>query len=244
MSKINLAIKIIITVTSISCFMHNTIKSTKNKYFNLVSRTEATKSFTYLALGDSYTIGEGVLEEMRFPVQLAHKLNEGSLLIQPPEIIAKTGWTTSDLIKGLNDLSPGKNFSLVSLLIGVNNQYQGKDTAEYRLQFKELLQKSIEFAGGEANKVIVISIPDYSVTPFAEQKNRMKIAGEIEFFNKINFAETKKAGANYINITPISRKAKDTPGLLASDGLHPSGEMYRLWMEEIFPLAKNIIQNK
>jgi lysophospholipase L1-like esterase len=130
------------------------------------------------------------------------------------------------------------------LLIGVNNQYRGRDTAEYRIQFRELLQAAIGFAGKNPKRVIVVSIPDYGVTPFARERNPGKIEKEIDNFNRINKQETQIAGALYADITGISRKAKKDPALIASDGLHPSGEMYALWVKEIIPVASKILKEQ
>lgn len=201
-------------------------------------------SFTYLALGDSYTIGERVEEKERFPVQLVEKLNEANLNTNPPKIVAKTGWTTDELIAGIKNTDLEETFDLVTLLIGVNNQYRGRDTAEYRIQFNELLQTALDFAENDAKKVIVVSIPDYGVTPFAENRNPQNIGKEIDWFNKINMQETLKAESFYVDITQVSREAKTDASLITADKLHPSGKMYTLWVEQIFPVAKQILENQ
>src|SRR3954453_11153972 len=150
----------------------------------------------YLALGDSYTIGESVAVADRYPVQLARELKLGE-----PEIIAKTGWTTDELSaaidKAMDKADPHGPYDLVTLLIGVNNQYRGRSADEYRTQFAGLLQRAIGFAGGNAQHVIVVSIPDWGVTPFAEGRDRAKIAREIDQFNAINREEAKRAGAKW-----------------------------------------------
>jgi len=127
------------------------------------------------------------------------------------------------------------------LLIGVNNQYQGLSIDNYRIEFVDLLQRSVDFAGGDPEKVIVLSIPDWGVTPFADGRNREQIASEIDAFNQVNKEEAEKAGVNYINITPISRRAEQSSSLIASDGLHPSGEMYALWVEKMLEKAETAI---
>ena len=180
----------------------------------------------YLALGDSYTIGESVPATDRFPVQLARELGSGE-----PQIIAKTGWTTDELDAAIDAADPKGPFDLVTLLIGVNNQYRGRPADEYRSQFVALLQRAIGFAGGDAGRVIVVSIPDWGVTPFAEGRDRAKIAREIDQFNAINREEALRAGAKYVDITPISRR--DDPSLVAGDGLHPSGKQYGEWAKAI-----------
>lgn len=211
---------------------------------NDILENQDKKPFKYLALGDSYTIGESVSEDMRFPVQLVKLLNDYSIKTDPATIIARTGWTTSNLSDGIKNSGINGTFDLVTLLIGVNNQYQGRDTSEYRIQFRELLQTAIEFAENTEKKVIVISIPDYGVTPFAKYGDSEKIASEIDIFNKINREETQLRKANYVDITSISRVAKVEASLIAPDGLHPSGAMYKLWVESIFPVAKLILNNQ
>ncbi len=203
---------------------------------------EKPKRLKYLALGDSYTIGESVAEEMRFPVQLVKKLNDNNFHTDSAIIVARTGWTTDELSFGIKQANISGTYDLVTLLIGVNNQYRGRDTLEYRKQFRELLQTAIQFAGNNEQRVIVISIPDYGVTPFGKT-NEEKIAKEIDIFNRINREETEIRKANYVNITGISRTAKFESSLIASDGLHPSGAMYTLWVESIFPVVKIILNN-
>lgn len=195
------------------------------------SAMPAQKTARYLALGDSYTIGESVPESERFPVQLARELG-----IPEPAIIARTGWTTDELASQLDAVRLAGPFDLVTLLIGVNNQYRGRSAEEYRTQFADLLQRAIGFAGGDAKKVIVVSIPDWGVTPFAEGRDRAKIAREIDQFNAINREEAAKAGAKWVDITPISRGSD--PALVAGDGLHPSGKQYTEWVKRIAPLAR------
>lgn len=191
----------------------------------------------FLALGDSYTIGESVPEAERWPVQLVALLGKRGVSLEQPSIIAKTGWTTDELAAAIAERTPQGSYQLVSLLIGVNNQYRGRDVENYREEFSALLNQAVEFAGGRAGRVIVLSIPDWGVTPAAEGKNREKIAGDIDLFNRVNWEETSRVGANYVDVTPISRKAGKDPSLLADDGLHPSGRMYRMWAEAVLPLA-------
>jgi lysophospholipase L1-like esterase len=207
---------------------------------NEIKPKENKGAFKYLALGDSYTIGQNVEENQRFPVQLAEKLNEAGLNVAKPTIVARTGWTTANLSQGIEDANLSGTYDLVTLLIGVNNQYQGRDTAEYRKQFRELLNKSVQFANDIEKRVIVISIPDYGVTPFGIS-NAQRIEAEIDIFNKINREETELKKAHYVYITSISRAAKNDPSLIAGDGLHPSGKMYGIWVQAIFSVANNIL---
>lgn len=195
----------------------------------------------YLALGDSYTIGESVAEAERWPNQLAAMLTSQGL---PTEVtlIARTGWTTDELWQGIQAGEIEPPYDLVSLLIGVNNQYRGYDVNEYREQFIFLLNKSIEYAGGNPKRVIVLSIPDWGVTPFAEGRDRAAIAREIDEFNSVNREESERAGAHYFDITPVSRRAAEEPALTAEDGLHPSGKMYTMWAEMVLPKAFDILK--
>jgi lysophospholipase L1-like esterase len=210
---------------------------------NIVIPKVDKSTYSYLALGDSYTIGQGVEEKERFPVQLAHRLNDGGVNVGNPTIVARTGWTTDELARGIAEANLTGTYDLVTLLIGVNNQYRGKDTAEYRRTFNELLNKAVAFANGIEKRVIVISIPDYGVTPFGIS-NAERIGADIDIFNKINREETERLKANYVYITSISRAAKNDPSLIATDGLHPSGKMYGFWVDAIYPVAKNMFSNR
>lgn len=185
----------------------------------------------FLALGDSYTIGESVAPGQRWPVQLAAALRGQGIAITDPEIIATTGWTTDDLAAAIDTADLRGTYEFVSLLIGVNNQYRGGSLEEYRWQFAELLDRAIAFGGGERSRVLVLSIPDWGVTPFAEGRDRGTIAMEIDSFNAMNRAATLRTGAQYVDVTPASRRASTDRSLVAEDGLHPSAEMYRLWAE-------------
>jgi lysophospholipase L1-like esterase len=200
----------------------------------------------YLALGDSYTIGESVEEHERWPTQLAalmEALPEFTGRRVDVSFIARTGWTTQELWEGIQSRKLEPPYDLVSLLIGVNNQYRGYDINEYRKQFVFLLNKSIEYAGGDADRVIVLSIPDWGVTPFAGGRDSKQIAVEINQFNTVNRVETEKMGAHYIDITAISRETVNDPSLIAGDGLHPSGKMYTEWAKLALPVVTNILSD-
>jgi lysophospholipase L1-like esterase len=196
----------------------------------------------FLALGDSYTIGESVAAEERWPAQLAALLNAAGVEVSAPLIIAATGWTTDELAAGIDAADARGPFDLVSLLIGVNNQYRGHDPEQYRAEFAGLLTRAIAFAGGEPSAVIVLSIPDWGVTPFANGRERAQIAAAIDAFNAINREAAEAAGARYVDVTPISRRAATDPALIAADGLHPSGAMYAEWARLALPLAREILK--
>jgi len=192
---------------------------------------------SYLALGDSYTIGEAVVLNQCFPYQLAEMLGNQGVKVAEPKIIAKTGWTTGELKQGIQAQALAVKYNIVTLLIGVNNQYRGDSIDTYRVEFKELLQTAISFADGNKTHVFVISIPDWGATPFGKQSGRgtQTIATQIDAFNAVNNEETLKAGISYTDITPGSRNAATDISLVASDGLHPSAMMYREWTLQLLP---------
>jgi acyl-CoA thioesterase-1 len=196
----------------------------------------------YLALGDSYTKGEGVNPDDNFPDQLGQRLQVDEINIQKLTVIAETGWTTSSLLKALADSREDTSFNLVSLLIGVNNQYRHLDINVYKVEFEQLLIKAIHLAGDKNDRVFVLSIPDYSVTPFAQILNPMRIQQEIDAYNAINKDISDKHRVTYFNITPISRKAEDDLNYLAPDELHPSAHMYREWIDLIYPQVKELLK--
>ena len=212
-----------------------------------VPTTPISGSINYLALGDSYTIGQSVCETCRFPEQLKTSLTS----IYPKssfslKIIATTGWTTTNLISAINTQNPESNYDLVTLLIGVNNQYQHMDFSVYEKEFPQLLNKAISLAKGDKNNVIVLSIPDYAYTPFAANysyENRMKISNEIDQYNA--FAETYclSKGITFISITDITRQGLSNTNLVASDGLHPSETAYKMFVDRILPQVKMALQN-
>ena len=196
---------------------------------------------SYLALGDSYTIGEGVAPDDRWPVQLVSALRARGTSIDEPVIIAQTGWTTTELLAALADGStdPGRDFSLVSLLIGVNDQYRGLESQTFSANFDRLLSRAVTHADSRADHVLVLSIPDWSVTPFASRDSRSAevIAREIETFNRELRRRTITVGARFADITACSRSAAENPALLARDRLHPSAAMYAQWAAIVLPEA-------
>jgi lysophospholipase L1-like esterase len=199
------------------------------------------KPLRYLAIGDSYTIGESVPLSKNFPNQTAAFLQKAGIITEAPTIIAKTGWTTDELQDKLSKVRLAVPFDFVTLLIGVNNQYRGRSSEEYAIQFEELLQQAIGYAGGNTKHVIVLSIPDWGVTPFAEKLvnaeaaeiQQKKIAREIDLYNSVNERISKQYKVHYINITPFTREAATDKTLLAEDGLHPSGKDYARWAEKV-----------
>ncbi|WP_445666204.1 SGNH/GDSL hydrolase family protein [Fodinibius sp. AD559] len=196
---------------------------------------EESSPISFLALGDSYTIGESVDQDQRWPVLLADSLRSRGLAVNKPNIIAKTGWTTSDLQEAIGKESPHSNYDLVSLLIGVNNQYQGLDFNQFEREFEELLHQTISFADGNPRNVFVVSIPNYGVTPFGQDKNPDQITEEINRYNSTAKEIAQKHDITFINITPISEDALNNPDLTANDRLHPSGKMYQQWVSKMLP---------
>ncbi len=204
--------------------------------------TANPNSLTYLALGDSYTIGQGVPETDRWPVQLAAELQKAGLDVTEPVINARTGWTTRDLLASIDFQYKEETYDLVSLLIGVNNQFQGRSIQEYSEELRELLTFAISAAGGRPERVIVLSIPDWGYTPFAEGRNRAGISAAIDEFNIVNRTESLAAGVHFFDITPSTRPDPFDASLIAGDGLHPSGEMYALWVQQVLPTVIEILK--
>ncbi|RZK50853.1 MAG: SGNH/GDSL hydrolase family protein [Pedobacter sp.] len=189
----------------------------------------------YLALGDSYTIGEGVLPQASFPYILVHELAQLGYEYNQPDVIAKTGWTTDELQEAINDTKPHANYDLVSLLIGVNNQYRQYPLPQYQAEFASLLSQSITFAQGRKEKVFVLSIPDWGQTPFAQQSDRQIdiIAQEIDAYNAIAADYCKSEGVQFIDITGYTRNLAQYQAPLVSDGLHYATEMHTEWVKAI-----------
>lgn len=195
----------------------------------------------YLALGDSYTIGEGVAATGRWPVQLAALLRERGVQLDPPEIIARTGWTTDELDAAIDSVGPGGPYDMVSLLIGVNNQYRGRAVDEYRTELRALVQRAIAFAGGRPDRVLVLSIPDWGVTPFAEGRDRARIASELDEYNATKRRVAAELGVRFVDIAPVARARGAEAAMLAPDGLHPSAEMYAEWARLALPDALEVL---
>jgi lysophospholipase L1-like esterase len=198
------------------------------------------KSISYLALGDSYTIGEGVPVFESYPYQAVQILRKKGFNLLAPEIVAKTGWTTGELQAGIDGTKFLPIYDVVTLLIGVNNQYRGKSPEEYADEFESLLKQAIAFAGNNSKRVAVLSIPDWGATPFAEGKDRAKITAEIDAFNSVNRKISSKYKVQYIDITPGTRLAATDPTLVTKDKLHPSGKEYTKWAEKVAKFVTTI----
>lgn len=201
-----------------------------------VGNTAQKDTLRYLALGDSYTIGESVSPAERWPNQLSERVNGESsdFHFLQPQIIAQTGWTTSNLSNAMDQQEvDSQEYDLVSLLIGVNNQYQGQALTQYLEEFPPLLQRAIDLAGGNPERVFVVSIPDYGYTPFGAS-NQANISASLSLYNEACEQMSSDAGVLYYNITPISQQYPDTDGLIAPDGLHPSGYQYQLWVDSFW----------
>jgi lysophospholipase L1-like esterase len=197
--------------------------------------------YSYLALGDSYTIGEGVPVFENFPYQTVQLLRAVGHAFYAPEIVAKTGWTTDELQAGIGNQQLLPSYDIVSLLIGVNNQYRGKSVPGYTADFENLLQQAIRFAGNRAGHVFVLSIPDWGVTPFGKQSGRTGIAGEIDTFNAVNKQYAQQYNTHYIDITPGTREAATDETLLTTDQLHPSGKDYARWARHLATAIRSVL---
>jgi lysophospholipase L1-like esterase len=195
---------------------------------------------TYLALGDSYTIGEGVAPAERWPAQLAARLRGEGVPLGEPEILATTGWTTDELAAAMDGAAFAPPYDLVSLLIGVNNQYRGRGAEAYRHEFHALLARAIALAGGRPSRLLVLSIPDWGVTAFAQSDRRggARIGAELDDFNAIARDEARRAGAAWIDVTGFSRQH---PDWLVADGLHPDGRQYALWTGAALAAARHAL---
>lgn len=202
------------------------------------AQTTNAPAVQLLALGDSYTSGEGVKEADRWTLQLAARLRAAGTPVEEPTLIAQSGWTTAQLAERLSTVRLRVPFDLVTLLIGTNNQFQGRDTAEYRADFRNLVGQAIGYAGGRPGRLLVLSLPDWGATPFAADRDRGAITRAIDAFNAINHQEAAAAGARYLDITPGSRHMLTDRALVAADGLHPSGRLYGRWAEAALPLVR------
>ncbi len=226
-------------------FISGSFSCRKNELSMAVPQQTA-KKYYYLALGDSYTVGEMLPPQDNFPNQFYAMMKNDSVNFQFPRIIARTGWTTDELEGGIvaaNNADPLRStYDFVSLLIGVNNQYRGRSVENYKPEFEELLKKAIDYAGNKAEMVVVLSIPDWGVTPFADGRDRAQIAREIDTYNAANKQIAEQYHVHYIDITPWTREAAADISLLAPDGLHPSGKEYKRWAGSLAVLFKQLVK--
>ena len=197
---------------------------------------------TFLALGDSYTIGESVPINKNWPYQLHQRLIKQGINLTSPTIVAKTGWTTDELLEAIQGRGLDDHYDLVTLLIGVNNQYRDYPIKQYQKEFKELLGIALDKAGGLTRQVLVISIPDYGVTPFAAESDGAQIAREIQQYNQIAGDYCKQKNITFVDIYPVSQRAAQDPQLTAEDKLHPSAKMYSLWVDLIYEETLGILK--
>ena len=235
-----IAVTLIVGLTFYAC---NSSTNSPSENNNSETPTDS-RNFKLIALGDSYTIGQSVCENCRFPAQLKDSLQARYTALDTfdLEIIAQTGWTTTNLKSAISSAEPPNDFDLVTLLIGVNNQYQNKPFSLYETEFVELVNTAISLVGGDASKLIVVSIPDYAYTPFGQGSNALNISTELELYN--TFAQTYCADYNlkYVYITDITQEGLNNPALVASDNLHPSVLAYTKFVERILPLALDILE--
>lgn len=201
-------------------------------------------ALTYLALGDSYTIGEGAAVADRWPSQLASLLTSQGTAVAAPTYIARTGWTTAELQDAIAAAQPSSTYGLVSLLIGVNNQYRGQSLTQYRSEFRALLQQAIGLAGGRPGRVVALSIPDWGQSPYGQRQGRgaAAIGPEIDQFNAVAQDECRQAAVAYVNITALTRAAAGTSNQFTNDGLHYSGLQMRQWADRALPVTQALLK--
>ncbi len=233
----NIIKKIKLVVTGLLIVLIFTNANSKKRLNNM-----SNLSFSILTLGDSYTIGESVLPQGDFPNQTVKLLKKDGYEFDPPEIIAKTGWTTDELQTAINEHTFLPKYDFVTLLIGVNNQYRGRTVENYKVEFEILLKQVIQLAENNTNHVIVLSVPDWGSTPFAEGRDRKQITKEIDEYNAVNKMIADKFKVHYINITPGTREAANDNSLLAADGLHPSAKEYQRWADQVSAFIKTQLQ--
>ncbi len=208
----------------------------------IVDESNNQEIITYLALGDSYTIGESVDFEDSFPAQLSTRIEENKNLLVNTTVIAQTGWRTDQLISAVGGRESA-DYNLVTLLIGVNNQFQSRPFSQYETEFTTLLNKAINLAGNDANKVIILSIPDYYYTPYGQSNGNELISLQLDEYNNFAKSIAKEKGVTFLDITDITRKGLDEPELVADDGLHPSGLAYEKFVERLYPLVSTRLKD-
>lgn len=200
------------------------------------------RHYTYLALGDSYTIGEALPLLQSFPYQAVQLLRRGGYDFSAPEIIAKTGWTTEELQAAMAGYAFSSKYDLLTLLIGVNNQYRRQPIILYKQQFEALLNKGLELAGGKKDHLFILSIPDYSLTPYSIKKDRVAISKEIDEYNKLKMAICLQYKVPFLDITEAFKAAANKEALIAEDGLHPSAEEYSRWAKKLADAVAKLLK--
>ena len=220
--------------------VHINIDSEKNITAIFKKNYIGKNTSKFLALGDSYTIGQSVEVNERWPVQFLKELKATTNVIDTLQIIAQTGWRVDQLKEAMNSSDLESPYGIVSLLIGVNNQYQGQNANDFRPEFIEILEKSLKLVENRTERLFVISIPDWGASPYGFGFDRAKVSKEINEFNSVVKEESEKRGLRYFDITTISRRALIDRTLIASDGLHPSGKMYKLWVDKMIPIISKI----
>lgn len=211
--------------------------TTQEELTPIVNEVDAkkTKQLNYLALGDSYTVGESLAAKKSFPKQLEKRLEDNLNIKIQTKIIAQTGWRTDNLINGIDAAELETSYDFVTLLIGVNNQFQGTPFSVYEKEFPELLASAIKFADNTPSQVVIVSIPDWSFTPFGSNRDEENISKEIDMYNAFAKLKAEESKVKFIEITDITREGLDKPELVAGDGLHPSEEAYKLFVDRIAP---------
>lgn len=227
--QIVLCIAYIMLVSAYAC------KKDKRQPTPGINNGRDSHHYSFIALGDSYTIGQSVAENERFPAQTQSMLRAVDKQVNDVTYIAATGWTTTDLQSAIENQNPEGPFDIVTLLIGVNDQNRFRDTTGYDMRFTRLLQKAVQLAGNKSDRVFVLSIPDYSVTPYGSIDDTMMIRKQIDLFNSINLRVSSAYNISYTDITPVSREALNDASLIAKDNLHPSGKMYKKWVDLLGP---------
>lgn len=222
------------------CFAISVCVVTFTSLGSFSQKNDTVKPLSYLALGDSYTVGESIKEEDQWPRQLKTALSANNILLEEPKIIAETGWRTDDLLSAAKNTLKDTTFDLVSLLIGVNNEYQGMSPESFEHEFELCLKYAISKSSHGKKGVFVLSIPDYGYTPFGKKKQK-SISKRIDAYNEICKRTCEEYGVLYINITDISRQVKKQPSLIAYDNLHPSAKQYRLWVERSISQVAELI---
>ena len=199
-------------------------------------------TYSLLALGDSYTIGEGVEQAASWPYLLSERLESAESITLLPEVVARTGWTTSDLLNGIERQALATYYDVVSLLIGVNNQYRGLGLESYRSELLQLVEIAVALANNKRSSVVIVSIPDWGISPFEKDRDKEQVGREIDQYNHVNRSLAEEFGLRYVDVTGVSRTCSDRPLYFAADGLHPSGDQYELWIEPIVPVVKDMLK--